>query len=152
MLQGSTAGLLGTLEECCVGLNVPEILFKFAKAVSVFHFMDSRPTCWGLTFHRLPREVVSAPSLEVFKARMDGALGSLSYGLIYWLATPSEAEGLEADITCHPFQPKPLWDSDLLVSETWWLTEMALRGAGVSKKSQEGDWVVRVMNAPELLV
>ena len=29
--------------------------------------------CW----HRLPREVVNAPSLEVFKARLDGALGIL---------------------------------------------------------------------------
>ena len=29
--------------------------------------------CWS----RLPREVVDAPSLEVFKARLDGALGTL---------------------------------------------------------------------------
>ena len=29
--------------------------------------------CWN----RLPREVVGAPSLEVIKARLDGALGSL---------------------------------------------------------------------------
>ena len=28
-------------------------------------------------WHMLPREVVNAPSLEVFKARLDGALGSL---------------------------------------------------------------------------
>ena len=28
--------------------------------------------CWN----RLPREAVNAPSLEVFKARLDGALGS----------------------------------------------------------------------------
>ena len=28
-------------------------------------------------WHRLPREVVDAPSLEVFKARLDGALGNL---------------------------------------------------------------------------
>jgi len=29
--------------------------------------------CWN----SLPREVVDAPSLEVFKARLDGALGNL---------------------------------------------------------------------------
>ncbi|KFO74024.1 hypothetical protein N303_06334, partial [Cuculus canorus] len=28
-------------------------------------------------WHKLPREAVAAPSLEVFKARLDGALGSL---------------------------------------------------------------------------
>jgi len=28
-------------------------------------------------WNRLPREAVDAPSLEVFKARLDGALGSL---------------------------------------------------------------------------
>ncbi|KFO76759.1 hypothetical protein N303_02946, partial [Cuculus canorus] len=28
-------------------------------------------------WHRLPREAVDAPSLKVFKARLDGALGSL---------------------------------------------------------------------------
>ena len=31
--------------------------------------------CWN----RLPRLVVDAPSLEVFKARLDGALGSLGW-------------------------------------------------------------------------
>ena len=29
--------------------------------------------CW----HRLPRQIVDAPSLAVFKARLDGALGRL---------------------------------------------------------------------------
>jgi len=29
-------------------------------------------------WHRLPREVVDAPSLEVFKARLDGALSTWS--------------------------------------------------------------------------
>jgi len=28
-------------------------------------------------WHRLPREVVAAPSLEVFKARLDGAVDNL---------------------------------------------------------------------------
>ena len=31
----------------------------------------------------LPKEVVDAPSLAAFKARLDGALGSL----VWWLAT-----------------------------------------------------------------
>ena len=31
-------------------------------------------------WHRLLREVVDAPSLEVFKARLDGALGNLASG------------------------------------------------------------------------
>jgi len=34
-------------------------------------------------WHRLPRVVVDAPSLEVLKARLDGALCSL----IWWMAT-----------------------------------------------------------------
>ena len=33
--------------------------------------------------NRLPREVVDAPSLEAFKARLDVALGSL----VWWLVT-----------------------------------------------------------------
>ena len=31
-------------------------------------------------WHRLPREAVDAPSLGVFKARLDGALGNL----VWW--------------------------------------------------------------------
>jgi len=30
-------------------------------------------------WHRLPREVVAAPSLETFKARLDGALSNSIY-------------------------------------------------------------------------
>jgi len=30
-------------------------------------------------WHRLPREAVAAPSLEVFKARLDGALSALGW-------------------------------------------------------------------------
>ena len=36
-------------------------------------FTEIMVRCWN----RLPREVVDAPSLEVFKARLDGALGSV---------------------------------------------------------------------------
>ena len=36
-------------------------------------FTERVERCWN----RLPREVVDAPSLEVFKARLNGALGSL---------------------------------------------------------------------------
>ena len=35
-------------------------------------FTEKVERCW----HRLPRDVVDAPSLEGFKARLDGALGS----------------------------------------------------------------------------
>ena len=44
-------------------------------------------------WNRLPREVMDAPSLEVFKARLDGALASH----IYWVASLSMAEGLDLD-------------------------------------------------------
>ena len=41
-------------------------------------------------WNRLPKEVVDAPSLEAFKARLDVALGSL----VWWLAT-LHIEGVE---------------------------------------------------------
>ena len=40
-------------------------------------------------FYRLPKEIVDALSLEVFKARLDEALGSLGW----WLATLHIAGG-----------------------------------------------------------
>ena len=36
-------------------------------------FTERLVRCWN----RLPREAVDAPSLEVFKTRLDGALGNL---------------------------------------------------------------------------
>ena len=45
--------------------------------------------CWN----RLPRKVVDAPSLQAFKARLDGALGSL----VWWAATLSRAGLLELE-------------------------------------------------------
>ena len=44
-----------------------DVRWKFFTQMVVMHW------------HRLPRETVDAPSLEVHKARLDGALGSLSW-------------------------------------------------------------------------
>jgi len=51
-------------------------------------------------WHRLPKDVVDAPSLEAFKARLDVALGSL----VWWLATLHTAGDLKLDDHCGPFQ------------------------------------------------
>jgi len=58
-------------------------------------------------WNRLPKEVVDAPSLEAFKARLDVALGSL----VWWLATLHIGGGLKLDDHCGPFQPRPFYDS-----------------------------------------
>ena len=52
---------------------------------SVMIFTQRVVTHWN----RLPKEVVDAPSLEAFKARLDVALGSL----VWWLATLHIAGG-----------------------------------------------------------
>jgi len=44
-------------------------------------------------WHRLPIEAVDAPSLEVFKARLDGALSNL----IQWEVSLPLARGMELD-------------------------------------------------------
>jgi len=44
-------------------------------------------------WNRLPREAVAAPSLAVFKARLDGALSNL----VWWKMSLLMAEGLELD-------------------------------------------------------
>jgi len=44
-------------------------------------------------WHRLPREVVDAPSLAVFKARLDGTLSNLSW----WKGSLPMAGGMEPD-------------------------------------------------------
>ena len=48
---------------------------------------------WRMTrqWHRLPRGGVDVPSLETSKARLDGALGSLSW----WVAALPMAGGLD---------------------------------------------------------
>jgi len=44
-------------------------------------------------WHRLPREAVDAPSLEVFNTRLDGALSNL----FWWEVSLPMAAGLELD-------------------------------------------------------
>ena len=63
-------------------------------------------------WNRLPKEVVDAPSLEAFKARLDVALGSL----VWWLVTLHIAGGLKLDDHCGPFQPRPFYDSMISVN------------------------------------
>ena len=46
---------------------------RFSSDVRGKFFTERVVRCW----HRLLREAVDAPSLEVFKAMLDGALGSL---------------------------------------------------------------------------
>jgi len=58
-------------------------------------------------WNRLPREAVAAPSLELFRARLDGALSSL----VWWKMSLLMAGGLEPDDLRGPFQPKPFCDS-----------------------------------------
>jgi len=54
---------------------------------------------------------VGAPSLEVFKARWDGAMGSLvQYQLWRLVALPVAGE-LELGDLWGPFQPRPFYDS-----------------------------------------
>ena len=44
-------------------------------------------------WHRSPREAVDAPSLQVFKARLDGVLGKL----VWWEVSLPRAGVLELD-------------------------------------------------------
>jgi len=62
-------------------------------------------------WNRLSREVVDAPSLEAFNARLDVALGSL----LWWLVTLHIAGGLKLGDHCGPFQPSPFYDSDSMI-------------------------------------
>jgi len=51
------------------------------------------------------------PSLEVFKARLEGALGSLGWYEMGRLVALPVAGGLELNDPSGPFQPKPFCDS-----------------------------------------
>jgi len=45
-------------------------------------------------WNRLPKEAVDVPSLEVFKARLDVALGS-HFELVWWFCDPAHGKGVE---------------------------------------------------------
>ena len=79
---------------------------KFRLNIRRKFFTQRVVTHWN----RFPKEVVDAPSLEAFKARLDVALGSL----VCWLATLHVAGRLKLDDHCGPFQPRPFYDSVIL--------------------------------------
>ena len=61
-------------------------------------------------WNRLPREVVDAPSLETFKARLDRALSNLIYLKMSLLI----AGGVDQMTFKGPFQPKLFYDPILI--------------------------------------
>lgn len=69
------------------GFELKEERFRLEIRRKFFTLRVVRP------WHRLPREAVDAPSLEVFKARLDGALGNL----VWWEVSLPMAGGLELD-------------------------------------------------------
>jgi len=69
-----------------------------------------------MNWNRLPREVVDAPSMKAFKARLDVALGSL----VWWLETLHIAGGLKLDDHHGPFQPRPFYN---FMNAMWDMTD-----------------------------
>jgi len=67
----------------------------------------------GEVLEQLPREGVDAPSLEVFKARLDGALGSLVQSQIWRLVALLVAGGwnlMILGVLSNPSHSMMLWD------------------------------------------
>ena len=62
-------------------------------------------------WNKLPKEVMDVPSLDAFNVRLDVALGSL----VLWLATLPMAGGLKLNDHCGPFQPRPFYDSMMIL-------------------------------------
>jgi len=79
---------------------------RFRLDIRRKYFTQRVVTHWN----RVPKEVVDAPSLEAFKARLDVALGSLVWGL----ATLHIAGGLKLNDHCGPSQPRPFYGSVIL--------------------------------------
>jgi len=81
-------------------------------------------------WNRLPKEVVDAPSLEAFKARLDVALGSL----VWWLATLHIAGGLKLSDHCGPFQPRPFYDCMILCKKLHHVGQVSLNLSLTARK------------------
>ena len=71
----------------------------------VFPFSAGKAACMHPAWHKLPREAVCPTSLEVLKARLDRALGSLCW----WGAALPTAEEIGTGWALSPFQPKPFF-------------------------------------------
>jgi len=80
---------------------------RFRLDVRGKFFTEREVRCW----HRLPKELVDVLSLDMFKTRLDGALGNMVWYQIWRLVALPVAGGLELDDPWDPFQPKPFYDS-----------------------------------------
>ena len=82
------------------------IISKLAEG-GLHLFTERVVTHWNM----LPRKVVDTPPLDVFKTRLDVAQGSL----VLWLVTLHVAGGLKLDDRYGPFQPRPFYDSVIMI-------------------------------------
>ena len=80
-LQFSNSTALNSCLETKPRIHIKKLIYQFFTMRVVKH--------WP----RLPREAVAAPSLAVFKARLDGALSTLGW----WKMSLLMAGGLEPD-------------------------------------------------------
>jgi len=87
-------------------------------------FTERVVRCWN----RLPREAVDAPSLEVFKARLDGALGNVvQYQIWRLVALPVEGGWnlMILGVPPNPSHSMILWQNSAWPKEKCGLTEQA---------------------------
>ena len=90
----------------CNGFKLKEGRFRLDRRKRLCTARVVRP------WHRLPREVVDAPSLETFQVKLDRALSNL----IQLKTSLLMAGGLDRRTFTGPFQPKLFYDSMVLTS------------------------------------